>query len=105
MRTHSRNNRALPQPGGRIALFPSLRSAQFRSKHGSAFGRMTCATPVWGAAGFAKRRWGGVCYAARKLRADVNLRSTAADDGVRATRKDRTTLVLTDLRLHNYALI
>src|SRR5260370_41534176 len=103
MRTHSRNNRALPQPGGRIALFPSLRSAQFRSKHGSAFGRMTCATPVWGAAGFAKRRWGGVCYAAHKLRTVVNLRSKAADEGVRGTGKDRRILVLAALRLENYA--
>src|SRR5713101_6952213 len=66
---------------------------------------MTCATPVWGAAGFAKRRWGGVCYAARKLRTVVNLRSKAADEGVRATRKDRRTLVLAELRLENYAVI
>src|SRR5258708_7895131 len=66
---------------------------------------MTCATPVWGAAGFAKRRWGGVCYAARKLRTVVNLRSRAADEGVRATRKDRRTLVLAELRLENYAVI
>src|SRR5712692_1948139 len=66
---------------------------------------MTCATPVWGAAGFAKRRWGGVCYAARKLRTVVNLRSKAADEGVRATRKDRRILVLAELRLENYAVI
>src|SRR5260370_36239558 len=66
---------------------------------------MTCATPVWGAAGFAKRRWGGVCYAARKLRTVVRLRSRAADEGVRATRKDRRTLVLAELRLENYAVI
>src|SRR5712692_2179133 len=66
---------------------------------------MTCATPVWGAAGFAKRRWGGVCYAARKLRTVVNLRSKAADEGVRATRKDRRTFVLSELRLENYAVI
>src|SRR5260370_39931524 len=66
---------------------------------------MACATPVWGAAGFAKRRWGGVCYAARKLRTVVNLRSKAADEGVRATRKDRRTLVLAELRLENYAVI
>src|SRR5229473_2232112 len=66
---------------------------------------MTCATSVWGAAGFAKRRWGGVCYAARKLRTVVNLRSKAADEGVRATRKDRRTLVLAELRLENYAVI
>src|SRR5260370_16780343 len=66
---------------------------------------MTCATPVWWAAGFAKRRWGGVCYAARKLRTVVNLKSKAADRSVRATRKDRRTLVLAELRLENYAVI
>src|SRR5260370_15370255 len=46
-----------------------------------------------------------VCYAARKLRTVVNLRSKAADEGVRGTRKDRRTLVLAELRLENYAVI